>query len=404
MTEVRVLAIGTPIAFRQQVARALGADEDSIDWLPSVTAAEESVVVTHLAPHVLVLSSDVKDADALGIGDFIAKSSPTTAVVLVRNQASSGLMSAAMRAGIRDIIDSHATEEDLGDALRRAIDWSRGLAKASHSETPQEQRPRGQIISIFSSKGGVGKTFLASNLAAAVARKTTKRVALLDFDLKLGDVFSYWGQEPTHPADELVALAARDDRDGVMSVATKMTEGVFAFAATPDPATESIPSDTAGKILRSLRANFDYTIVDASNDYSDQTVAVFDLSDEIWLVTGLDVVGMRHLLIAMDTLNSLGVPRDRLRVVLNRADSQVGPSLSDVERVLKVKIDLTIPSSELVPRSLNKGVPAYVSDPLSEVSLAVDRIADKFLGSPVGHQVPAPAGRKKLRLLLGLSS
>ncbi|HET7481752.1 MAG TPA: P-loop NTPase [Actinomycetota bacterium] len=403
MTKPRVLAIGMPVEFRQQVARALDVDQDEVDWLPSVTAAEESVVVTHLAPHVLALSSDVKDADALGIGDFISTSSPTTAVILVRDTPSPGLMGAAMRAGIRDVIDARATEDDLGDALRRALAWSTGLEKVRPAQPASTDRARGRIISIFSSKGGVGKTFLASNLAAAVARRSEAQVALLDFDLKLGDVFSYWGREPVHPAADLVALASRDDRDGVMSVGTELMEGVVAFGATPDPATDPMPSDTAGKILRSLRGNFDFTIVDASNDYSDQTVAVFDLSDEIWLVTGLDVVGMRHLLIAMDTLNSLGIPRDRLRVVLNRADSRVGPSLEDVERVLKVNIDLTIPSSDVVPRSLNKGTPVYLSDPESDVALAIDRIANKFLGKVVGHHAPVAAGRKRLRLLLGLS-
>ena len=402
MNDPRVLAIGAPHTFRDQVARALGLDEDRVDWLPSVTAAEESVVVKNLAPHVLVLSHEVKDADALGIGDFIAKSSPTTAVVLVRDQPSTGLLGAAMRAGIRDVLDRSADDFELKDALHRAIEWSQGLQALGSSDQKKFAKPRGQIVSIFSSKGGVGKTFLASNLAAAVAKKSDRDIALLDFDLKLGDVFSYFGQEPTRTAEELLSVAGEEDHDSVLKMGTRMSDRLWVYGVQPDPAAELFPGDTAGKVLRTMRSTFDYTIVDATNDYSDQTVAVFDLSDEIWLVTGLDVVGMRHLLIAMDTLNSLGIPRDRLRVVLNRADSQVGPSLADVERVLKVKIDLTIPSSELVPRSLNRGVPAYLSDPTSEVALSIDRIADKLLGAPVSHQRSAPAGRKKLRAVFGL--
>ncbi|MBW3595220.1 MAG: AAA family ATPase [Actinobacteria bacterium] len=401
MTEPRVLAIGTPHAFRGQVARSLQLEDDYVDWLPSVTAAEESVVVKNVAPHVLVLSHEVKDADALGIGDFIAQSSPTTAVVLVREQPTPGLLAAAMRAGIRDILDRSADDFELGEALRRAIAWSQGLESLG-GNAKRSVKPRGQIISIFSSKGGVGKTFLASNLAAAIAKKSDREVALLDFDLKLGDVFSYWGQEPTGSPAELQSLATLDDHDAIVNVGTAMTERLWAFGVQPDPAAEPFSGDVAGKVLRTLRSTFDYTIVDATNDYSDQTVAAFDMSDEIWLVTGLDVVGMRHLLIAMETLQSLGVPRDRLRVVLNRADSQVGPSLADVERVLKVKIDLTIPSSELVPRSLNKGVPAYFSDPASEVARSIDRIADKLLGTPISHHRSAAAGRKKLRAVFGI--
>ena len=403
MTDARVLAIGTPHTFRGQVARSLQIEEDYVDWLPSVTAAEESVVVKNMAPHVLVLSHEVKDADALGIGDFIQKSSPTTAVIVVRDRPTPGLLAAAMRAGIRDVLDRSADDFELGEALRRAIVWSQGLESFGGANgTKKFAKPRGQIVSIFSSKGGVGKTFLASNLAAAIATKSDREVALLDFDLKLGDVFSYWGQEPTCRSDELQSLAALEDHDAIVNVGTEMTERLWAFGVQPDPAAELLPAETAGKILRTLRSTFDYTIVDATNDYSDQTVAVFDMSDEIWLVTGLDVVGMRHLLIAMETLQSLGIPRDRLRVVLNRSDSQVGPSLADVERVLKVKIDLTIPSSDLVPRSLNKGVPAYLSDTDSDIAHSIDRIADKLLGEPISHQRHAPAGRKKLRAVFGL--
>lgn len=402
MTEPRVLAIGSPHTFRQQVARSLQLDDEVVDWLPSVTAAEESVVVKNLAPHLLVLSHEVKDADALGIGDFIATSSPTTAIVLLRDQPTTHLLGAAMRAGIRDVLDRSADDFELGEALKRALQWSQGLESLKGPDAKRPTKPRGQIVSIFSSKGGVGKTFLASNLAAAIARKSDRDVSLLDFDLKLGDVFSYWGQEPTRSIEELATLGSQDDHDSILKVGTEMTERVWAYGVQPDPAAELFPGDTAGKVLRTLRSTFDYTIVDATNDYSDQTVAVFDLSDEIWLVTGLDVVGMRHLLIAMETLQSLGIPRDRLRVVLNRSDSQVGPSLADVERVLKVKIDLTIPSSELVPRSLNKGVPVYFSDPDSAVSRSIARIADKLLGAPVNQERPAHAGRKKLRAVFGL--
>jgi pilus assembly protein CpaE len=401
MSEPRVLAIGTPHTFREQVARSLRLDDDRVDWLPSVTAAEESIVVANLAPHVMVLSHEVKDADALGIGDFVNKSSPATAVILVRDQLTPGLLATAMRAGIRDVLDRSADDFELGEALRRAIEWSRGLETLG-GNAKKFSKPRGQIVSIFSSKGGVGKTFLASNLSAAIAKKSDREVALLDFDLKLGDVFSYWGQEPTCSAPELQLVGSLEDHDEIVKVGTRMADRLWAYGVQPDPAAEPYSGETAGKVLRALRSTFDYTIVDATNDYSDQTVAAFDMSDEIWLVTGLDVVGMRHLLIAMETLQSLGIPRDRLRVVLNRADSQVGPSLADVERVLKVKIDLTIPSSELVPRSLNAGVPAYLSDPTSDVSHSIDRIAGKLLGTPVGHQRPATAGRKKLRAVFGL--
>lgn len=401
MTQAKVLAIGAPPAFRQQVARALDESPESVDWLPSVTAAEEFVVMRHMCPDVLVLSPDVKDADALGLADFMSKHSPATSVVLVRHAATNGLLPTAMRAGIRDVVDLSRGEEDLKEALNRVLDWSEGLRSSQGSED-DDADTRGRIISVFSSKGGVGKTFLSSNLATALAGKTKQDTALLDLDLKVGDVFSYYGKEPTRPIEDLIALGERSDAVAIRATGEVLHEHLYAYGVVPDPACDSMPGETTGKVLRNLRSNFTNTVVDVSNDYSDQTVAVFDLSDEIWLVTGLDVVGMRHLLIAMETLDSLGIPRDRLRVVLNRADSKVGVSLGDVERVLKVTVDVKIPSSELVPQSLNKGQPVVLGQPQSEVAKSIGEVAEKVIGSPQTAAVPAPEGRRRLKVLLGL--
>ncbi len=396
----KVLAIGAPPTFRQQVARALEASPEAVDWLPTVTAAEEFVVVRHMEPDVVVLSPEIKDPDALGIADFMAKNSPATAVVLVRYQSFNGLLSTAMRAGVRDVVDLSRGEEDLSDALQRAAEWSSGLR--SYQSEPEGAGERGKVISIFSSKGGVGKTFLSCNLASALADKAKEDTALLDLDLKVGDVFSYFGQEPTRPIDDLRSLAERTDPEALVNTGKRLRENLWGYGVVADPACESLPGETTGKILRNLRANFAYTVVDASNDYSDQTVAVFDLSDEIWLVTGLDVVGMRHLLIAMETLTTLGISHDRLRVVLNRADSKVGVSLNDVERVLKLQVDVKVPSSELVPRSLNRGQPVYLGEPQSEVAKAIAEVAEKVIGTPQSESAPAQQSRRGLKVLLGL--
>ena len=401
MTPPKVLAIGAPPTFRQDIARALNQSPEAVDWLPSVTAAEEFVVVRHMHPDILALSPEVKDADALGVADFMAKHSPATAVVLVRYTAAVGLLPTAMRAGIRDVVDLSRGEEDLREALERAVEWCTELRRSQDGDE-DDTATRGRIISVFSSKGGVGKTFLASNLAPALAMKTKQDTALLDLDLKVGDVFSYYGKEPARPIQDLLALADRADAETIKATGERLHDRLYAYAVVPDPACESMPGDTTGKVLRNLRANFAYTVVDASNDYSDQTVAVFDLSDEIWLVTGLDVVGMRHLLIAMETLDSLGIPRERLRVVLNRADSKVGVSLNDVERVLKVKVDVKIPSSEIVPQSLNKGVPVVIGESHCEVSKSVGEVAEAIIGAPQTAPVPVPVGRRRLKVLLGL--
>ncbi|MGH2637254.1 MAG: AAA family ATPase, partial [Actinomycetota bacterium] len=115
---------------------------------------------------------------------------------------------------------------------------------------------------------------------------------------------------------------------------------------------------------------------------TDLALACFDLSDAICLVTGLDVVGVKHLSKALETLLTIGLPRDRFRIVLNRADSKVGLDAGDVERVMKIEVDTMIPSSRLVPTSLNKGRPVYLEEPNSEVSVSIRRLAQRFTDGP----------------------
>jgi pilus assembly protein CpaE len=401
MSSAQILAIGSPPSFREVVARAVDIAPESVDWTQSVIAAEEAIS-SGAKPGVIVLSPEISDFDALGIAEFIGQVAPTTAIILVRDHPAPGILPAAMRAGIRDVVD--LAQGDLEDALRRALTWAQKLTVAGDSH-PAQPGHKGRVITVFSSKGGIGKTFLTTNLAAAVAAKARRDTALVDLDFKVGDCFTYFGVEPTRPVQDVLAIGDKTDRDDILSLGTKLEENLHVYGTIPDPAAEAMPGESAGKVLRALRTAFPYTIVDASTDYSDQTVAAFDISDEIWLLTSLDVVGVRHLLIALETLHSLNLPSDRLRIVLNRADSKVGLDLADVERILKVRIDATIPSSELVPRSLNKGRPLYLDDSKSDVALSVGKLAERVIGTdatPVTNAMITPSPKRFALRLLGL--
>ena len=145
-----------------------------------------------------------------------------------------------------------------------------------------------------------------------------------------------------------------------------------------------------GQVIATLRRTFDYVVLDAPNDYSDGTLSGLDLSDAVCLITGLDVVGVRHLSVGLQTLQSLGFPADRFRFVLNRADSKVGLRVEQVEKVMNLKVDGMIPSSRLVPSSLNEGQTVVEMHPSSDVAKAVTKLALKLA------DVEQPAGKRRL--------
>jgi pilus assembly protein CpaE len=374
-----VIAVGTPQTFRTTVARALEVEADDVGWVQSVTAAEEVLVETGDPVDVLVLSPEVKEPDALGLAEFVGRTAPMTAIVLIRDKAWNGLLPAAMRAGIRDVVDLTQGSEEIRDAVERAIVWAESLRKTRGSTQGQASQ-RGTVISVFSSKGGTGKTFLTTNLASAIADLSAQDTAVVDLDVDMGDVFSYFGSEPDKQVNDLIGLGEGAPRDVVMASAARFGEHLYGFGAVPDPAMQPPAGEAIGKYLRVLRQNFAYVVVDASADYTDLALACFDLSDAVCLVTGLDVVGVKHLSKALETLLAIGLPRERFRIVLNRADSKVGLDAGDVERVMKIKVDTMIPSSRLVPTSLNKGRPVVLEEPGSEVSVSIRKLAERFTG------------------------
>jgi pilus assembly protein CpaE len=379
----RVVAVGAPQVFRQQVAWALETDVEKVDWVPSVTAAEEIMGTGRGSADVVVLSPGVKDSDALGLAQSVSTTSPATAVVLVRERGiGNGLLPQAMRAGIRDVVDLARGNNELRDALQRAVAWSMQVRGAGSGVAPAATPlKRGNVVSIFSSKGGTGKTFLVTNLAAALAERSGQDTAIVDLELEMGDVFSYFGEDSRQTVQDMLAVGHMTEPTEIKAAGKHLGQHLWGYGVAAEPGTHGVAGEAVGKLLRAIRGTFDYTVVDSSANYSDHALASFDVADAVYLVTGLDIVGLRHLSMALHTMDTLGLPRERFRIVLNRADSKVGLDAEEVERVLKVEVDARIPSSRLVPLSLNHGKPVYLSEPKSGVAKAIGSLANRIIES-----------------------
>jgi pilus assembly protein CpaE len=387
-----VLVVGGEPSFQPQVARALYTSPDSVAWIPTIGSAERSLANAPNRVELLVLAPDVSDDEAMRVAGRLSKDSPSTAVVLVREEPVDGAFPRLVRSGIRDVVDLSDGTQQLEDSLRSALDWSAGVRAAT--PVADDGGPRGSVVSVFSTKGGTGKTFLATNLAAAMADRSGGPVALLDLDHDLGDVFAYFNAEPRRSLQDLVSLEEGADPESVLQLGTPLEGGVVGFGSTPDPRAEPIASAAMVRVLHALTEAFPFVVVDASAEYSDHVLAAFDASDVVCLVTALDVIGVRHLSLGLQTLESLGIPRDRFRVVLNRADSKVDLSSNEIERILGIQVDARIPSSPLVPRSVNHGRLLWFEEPKSDVAKSIGALADA-LCRQLAPQLSAPAAARR---------
>ena len=395
MTDPRVVAVGGSPSFPPEVARALGAFPDAVSWLPSISSAQRAIAEGERPFDIVVLAPSVGDDEAIALAEFSARESAATAVLLVRDVPVDGSFPRLVRGGVRDVVDLTKGRNEFREALRRAVEWNGGMRVSA--SVNGSKGPTGVVVAVFSTKGGTGKTFLACNLAAALAERSGSQVGLLDLDHDLGDVFAYFDAEPSRTLQELLTLDDGADAEAVAQLGTPLAKGITGFGSRPDPRAEPIPGAAIARMLSKLKDAFAFSVVDATSEYSDHVLAALDLSDAICLVTGLDAIGVRHMSIAIQTLQNLGVGRERLHFVVNRADSKVDLTIQDIERLLEIHVDSRIPSSPLVPRSINQGRLLWFDKRRSDVAKGVEALADRLMAKLTPQAVVPTNGAHRRR-------
>jgi pilus assembly protein CpaE len=251
---------------------------------------------------------------------------------------------------------------------------------------------------VFSAKGGCGKTTLATNLAVALADRGRRQVCLVDLDLAFGDVAIALQLFPQHTIADAVPLLDDLDYSGLHALLTTHSPGLMTLVAPMEPsAASSISAALVTKVLTILRDHFDYVVVDTPPTLdNDQVLAAFDQSDLLALIATLDVPALKNLKLTLETLELLNFPKARTRVVLNRADSKVGLTVSEVEKSLHTPISLQVPSSRDVPAAINRGVPIMLDDPKHPVSVSIRAFAEQHLTGATGPSAAEPKRRRRL--------
>jgi pilus assembly protein CpaE len=328
----------------------------------------------------VVLGPSVDLASAIRLAETMRVLRPSLGVVLVRQRIDTAVLAEAIRAGVREVVDAR----DLS-GLNVAVQRSQLLTAALHQQqAPDGEQvrpnaaPRGKVITVFSAKGGCGKTTLATNMAAVLADGGRREVCLVDLDLAFGDVAIALQLFPAHTIADAVPLGADVDFTALQSLLTPHSPGLTTLVAPVEPGSaESIPASLIGHILEVLRDHFDYVVVDTPPAFDDQVLTAFDLSDVVALIATLDIPALKNLKLTLETMELLNYPRDRWRIVLNRSDSKVGLAISEVEKTLRTTIAVQIPSSRDVPAAINRGVPIVLDDPKHPVSIAIRTFAER---------------------------
>lgn len=348
--------------------------------------------------HAVVLGPSVTDECAVGVAEQNRILRPSLGVVLIRPTVDSAVMARAMRSGMREVIASDDLPS-LGHAVRRTQAVARAMFKPADRSTGSGGAPAA-LLTVFSTKGGVGKSMVATNLGAALA-DLGHRVCIVDLDIEGGDVAIMMSLTPQHTLADLARINGELDASAVESLLTRHSERLSVLAA-PLHLGVAVSSDSVGTALEILKGMFDVVVVDTAGAFDDHALQALDQSDLLVLVGTLDIPSLKNLKLAVGTLDLLNIPRDLWRLLVNRADAKIGLTLDEVEATLGVGPSATLPSSRDLLVAVNRGEPIVRSNPGHDVSRRLVAFAaavsrDASLPGPAAATNTATSRRSALR-------
>src|SRR5262245_26710343 len=407
--KIRVVIVDDIAETRDHLSKLLSFETDVEVVGVAETGTEGLEMAAKLLPDVVLMDINMPGLDGIETAEKLSASVPTAAIIMMSVQGEADYLRRSMLAGAREFLVKPFSSDELTASIRQVAARERekldrmgaALPRLNGAVALPVDRPAGEIVTLFSPKGGVGRTTLAVNLAVMLASELGRKVALVDASFQFGDVGVLLNLNPKNKSIvEALGDVANGDLDMVDSALVTHTTGIRVLLAPSSPEmAELVTTDALRQIMGRLRDTHDVVIVDCWPMFQDSTLALLDMSDQVLGVLTLEITNIKNIRLFLEVADQLGYDRDKLRLVLNRADSAYGIRVADVENSIGRKIDHTVVSDgRTVVYALNRGVPFVWSNKQAQVSQDVLSIARAIAGNAAVAAEPSKEAAQKKSL------
>ena len=393
--KIQVMVVDDIPQTRETVIRSLRFQDD-IEIVGTATNGLQAIQgAKQLQPDVIVMDVNMPDMDGITATAAIKREVPQTEIIILTVQDDVDYLRKSMMAGARDFLAKPPMIEDLIAAIQRAAEFAFKAREAREKSQPagaaavvaagpSGPRTGGRIITVFSPRGGIGSTLVASNLGICLHSDETQ-VALVDGNLQFGDVPIFFN---VTAKNSIVDLAPRVDElepELVESVMIAHSSGIKILAPPRPERAELVAGPHVGQLLQYMAQLYPYVIVDAAHRLNEITLAVLDCSDLVVLLVSQEVPSISRMRRFMDLAPMLNLDPRKLMMVISQYDKRIGITPEKLSETFGMEISGAIPAdSEVVVPAVNRGIPYMLQK--------------ENLARPIGRTTQALAAAVKKRL------
>lgn len=374
MEGIRILLVDDTSETRDNIRRILAFDKDLAVIGEAKDGLEAIQKVKDLHPDIVLMDVNMPRLDGISATEKITLEQPGVGIIFLSVQGEPEYLRRAMMSGARDYLIKPFSGDELIDTIKRVYLMETKRAGQGKNSNTAQTKP--QVVTVFGTKGGVGKTTIAVNLAVALAQ-TKKKVAMLDLDLQFGDLSIFLNLMPKRTIAELAQEGSSMDVDLIESYMVPHISGIKILPAPGRPEyAELITPSQVENIISRLKSCYDYVVIDTPPAFNETNLTALDYSSQILLALSLDLANIKNVKLSLELLESLH-HKGKIKIVLNRASEDMGIKIGNAEETLDFLICSQIPSDgKLCVSALNKGIPFFLSDPGARVSQAIRQLAE----------------------------
>ena len=306
--------------------------------------------IIEIAPNLVILDVSKESNAVFDNLNKLTKVLKNVKIVAVSYDTDSKTAIMALRAGAKEFLVKPLIEADFIQSVEKAKDMALGNINDDD---------KCKVITVFSNKGGIGKTSTAVNLAYELALATKEKVALIDLNFQMGDVTTFLDLEPKFNANYVIDNLDRIDEDFLLSSMEKYCEtSLYVLADPPDlERSNNISKEQVAKLVNGLKNTFSYVIIDTTSSFDEKTVCALDNSDMILFVLAPNLPSIRNAQRCLEVFSKMGYEKDKIKLILNRYLENDEVKVEYIEKALEHEIYHKVPNNYFtIINAINKGV------------------------------------------------